>query len=224
MSIDKIKKLLAMAADPGASETERETATRHAASLMAKYEIDEYDLMISEGREWDLIEMEARGTRPGKRTVASKVPPWINVIGFGVKVLCGVRCRLPGGGRMIFMGPRAQVELATWMHDALVNACYTGSKRSVDPAAWRNGYASAIQARLKDMRKSADSDTPATGGTALVLVQDRLEMAMNERWGTPGKGISTNVKRSSAGYAAGQSAHIPTNRPMQDARVKGYLS
>jgi hypothetical protein len=221
--MNKIKKLLAMANDPGASEQERETATRQAASLMAKHEIDEYDLMIAEGREWDLIEMECRGTRPGKKN-AVKVPPWINVLGFGVKLFCGVRCTILPGGRMVFKGTRTQVELATWMHDALVNACYSGSKGRSDPSAWRNGYASAIQARLRDMRKAADSDTPGGSGTALVLVQGRLEMAMNEKWGIPGKSVSLNVRRGSEGYSAGQSAHIPTHRPMQDSTVKGYLS
>jgi hypothetical protein len=224
MSIDKIKKLLAMAADSAASETERETAARHAASLMAKHEIDEYDLLLAEGREWDLIELEVSGIRPGKKTPASKVPPWIGVIGFGVKLFCGVRIRVLPGGRMVFQGTRAQVELASWMHDTLVNTCYTASRKQVDPIAWRNGWASAIQARLRAMRTATDSDTPVTGQTALVLAKTALESAMDKKWGAPVAGVSTNVKRNSSGYAAGQSAPIPTNRPMQDSRVQGYLA
>jgi hypothetical protein len=72
---DKTKKLLALAA-------------RQAESLMAKHEIDEFDLLMSEGQDWDA---PAQSIRPGKRTPASRVPGWINVIAFGVKTWTNTR-------------------------------------------------------------------------------------------------------------------------------------
>lgn len=225
-AVDKIKKLLALASDPGASETERETAGRQAAWLMAKNQLDEYDLMMAEGRDWDLIEVEINGLRPGKKS-GTKVPPWIGFIAVGIKEFCGVRV-LGHGPRIKFRGPRAQVELATWMQEALVAACYRSSVGVPNPNAYRNGYAGAIQTRLRNMKKAGDSDTPAASGeghsNSLVVIQDRLAVAMTQRWGPEDSDRSSSCQRGVDGYKAGQNAHIPTNRPMQDMEVKGYLS
>jgi hypothetical protein len=218
-TIDKIKSLLAMANDAGASEQERETAARQASKMMAKYEIDEYDLLLSSGRDYDLIEEDAVSIRPGKRTPASKVPPWINVIAFGVKTYTGTRCTL-GGATLRFRGTRTAVELATWMHSALVHACYQASQGRPDSNAFRNGYASAIQRRLL---KAMVEQVASEGGTQLVVVKTKIEEAMDGRWGSEREAVSVNVKRSSEGYSVGQSAHIPTNRPMRDSTVRGYL-
>ena len=216
--IDKIKALLAMANDDGASEQERETAARQAGKMMAKYEIDEYDLLLASGREYDLVEEVAISIRPGKRTPASKVPPWINVIAYGVKTYTGTRCTL-GGATLRFRGTRTAVELATWMHSALVSACYTASKGREDSNAFRNGWASAIQRRLKAMVEQVVSE----GGTALVVVKTKVEEAMDGRWGSERKSVSVNVKRSADGYYAGQNAHIPVNRPVANGNIQGYL-
>lgn len=211
--LDTIRALLALGSDPAASEQERETANRQASKLMAKYEVDEFDLMIAEGREFDLITGEAVGTRPGK-TGARRVPPWINVISYGVKLFTGTRCTL-GHDRVYFKGTRAGVELAQWMHQALVEGCYRASQGRPDSAPYRNGYASAIQGRLKAMSLDESRVTVGEGtSTALAVVRTRLEEAMNAKWGEPGKGVSISAKQGAAGYAAGQSAHIPTNRPV----------
>lgn len=221
--IDKIKKLLALASDPSASPQEAETAARQAAKLMAKHEIDEYDLMMSQGSEWDLIEDYARGCRPGKKN-AKDIPSWINMISYGVKLWCNVRVSLRYGGIILFKGRRSDVELAQWLHNTLVDACYSASKgRSISEAnAFRNGYAAAIQARFKAMIKARESDPleAQVGSTALVIVRDRLEQAMNERWGEPKKGITIKRALGSDGYAAGQAAHIPTNRPVTGTNLR----
>ena len=217
---DKIRKLLAMAAaDSGASDQERETASRQAAALMAKHDIDEFDLMISEGRDWDLVEGYGVGTRPGKKN-AKEVPGWIAFIAFGVKLFTGTRGAL-GRDRVIFRGARSDVELAQWMHDALVQGAWQASKGADDPVRFRNGYATAIQARLRAMAKDR-ADAVASGGdeavggqgTALAIIKDRLKAAMAERWGEEGSGRKARVASSMAGYNAGQAAHLPTNRPV----------
>ena len=211
--LDTIRSLLALGSDPAASEQERETANRQASKLMAKYEVDEFDLMIAEGREFDLIVAEGVGTRPGK-TGARRVPSWINVIAYGVKLFTGTRCTL-GHDRVYFKGTRAGVELAQWMHQALVEGCYRASQGRPDSVPYRNGYASAIQARLKAMSLDESRATGGEGGsTALVVVRSRLEEAMNAKWGEPGKGKTVSSRQSADGYAAGSSAHISTNRPV----------
>ena len=67
---DKVRKLLALASDPGAAPNEAETAARQAASLMAKHQLDEADLQLSGAAGklvFDLMEGYGRGTRPGKK-------------------------------------------------------------------------------------------------------------------------------------------------------------
>ena len=219
-ALDKIKKLLALASDPAASPQEAETAARQAAAMMAKYEIDEFDLMVSRGgSDWDLIEASAMGCRPGKKD-AVVVPGWINIIAYGVRLWCNVRCSLRSGV-VLFKGRRTDVEMAQWMHDTLVANCYAASKGKPNPGPYRNGYAAAIQARFKDMIKARDTDPLAavvgSSGTSLVLVRSRLEEAMDLKWGEPGKTVSIKRALGSDGYTAGQGAHIPTNRPINGA-------
>lgn len=219
---DKVRKLLALASDPGAAPNEAETAARQAAALMAKHQLDEADLQLSgTGGKliFDLMEGYAKGTRPGKKN-AKEVPPWIAIIGFGVKVFTRTYSSL-GSGRVYFKGQRCDVELAIWMHETIVDACYAASQGEYQPNAWRNGYAAAVQRRLKDLakiRNQSDTDTPASAsGTSLVAVNNALQEAMAEKWGGPGGVRSSRVSRSDAGYAAGMSAHLPTARPIAGA-------
>lgn len=210
--IEKIKALLALAADPGAAQQEAETAARQAQKLMDKHSLDEYDLMVASGADWDLITGEGIGTRPGKKN-AKVVPPWIGIIGFGVRVFCGVRSTI-GFNRVFFKGRRSDVELAVWLHDLLVAGCYRASEGQPDPNAFRNGYAATIQSRLKALVKARE--TGGTASTAMVVINTRLEEAMNEAFGAPGRAVSKKVSQSGAGRAAGSNAHIPTARPVSN--------
>lgn len=204
--IEKIKALLAMASDLAASEQERETAERQAGKLMAKYELDELDLEVSE---YDLIEDSVSGMRPGKKS-GSKVPPWIGIMAVGIKHYCGVRVFIKGE-RVYFRGVREQVELGAWMLNAMIHQCYGGSKGQSDPSAWRNGFASAVQARLKRMSQLGRDE----GGTSLIVLRTRLEEAMSQQWDSAGTSVRrSNVNKSDSGREAGNKAHIPTNRPL----------
>ena len=85
---DKVRKLLALASDPGAAPNEAETAARQAAALMAKHQLEEADLQLKGAAGkliFDLMEGYGRGTRPGKRN-AKEVPTWIAIIAYGVRV------------------------------------------------------------------------------------------------------------------------------------------
>jgi hypothetical protein len=181
-AIDKIKKLLAMADDPAASETERETAGRQAAALMVKHEIDEFDLMVANGSDWDLIEARVNGMRPGKKS-GTEVPPWMGIIAQGVKLFTHTRA-LKAGNQIMYRGPRGAVELASWMLDTIVQECYRASRKQPAPSAWRNGYASAIQRRLAALAGDSGGEHTSGGvGTSLIVVRDRLKIVMDEMWG-----------------------------------------
>lgn len=214
--IEKVKKLLALASDPSAAPNEAETASRQAASLMAKYNLDLASLSQAElEAEWDITELRMPGCRPGKKD-PREVPTWIGVMAFGVKVYTRTRV-IARGGYVLYRGPRQDCELAQWMLKALIDLAYKQSKASSDPHAFRNGFASAVQARFKAM--AADRDQAEQGSTALVVV-DKLKLKLDELYGAE-RTSKARSRSSDEGYAAGSATHLPTARPMaQNAQWK----
>ena len=211
---DKIRALLALAADPSAAPQESENASRMAAKLMAKYQISLGDLEDEDLKaEFDLTEQAARACRPGKKN-PKVIPPWIGIIAWGVKLYTRTRLR-SGIGQMIFQGPREDVELAVWLHELLLEQAYKASNGSPQPNAFRNGYAGAIQSRLKAMASQRNQvDKEESTGTALVLVQGKREALMDQAYGPDMRGKSSKVSQSMEGRLAGAAAHIPTGRPI----------
>ena len=217
--IEKIKKLLALASDPAAAPQEAETATRQAAYLMTQNDLDLADLAAVElAAQWDMTSQGAQGCRPGKRN-AVEVPPWIGIIAWGVKIFTRTRA-YNGLGTVTFKGPREDVVLAVWLHEYLLNQAYTASKGLGlgEANRFRNGFASALQGRLKALAKARDSADQEVGasstGTALVRVQDSRQREMEKFFGSDANGKSSKVGQSIDGYLAGQKASIPTNRPL----------
>ena len=222
--INKIKKLLELASDPGASPPEAETAGRMAARLMAKHQIDQAALDDHQFEaSVDLAEAEARACRPGKKN-AKEVPPWIGIIAFGVKVYTRTRTtRSIHAGYIMFQGPRTDAELAKWLHEYILAQCYKASEGMGlgQSNEFRNGYASAIQRRLKDLaaqRRDEEDHIPAHESTSLVIVKEKILDLMDKRFGPDKSRVkSTGVATSAQGYAAGMSAHLPTNRPLNES-------
>jgi len=217
--IEKIKKLLALASDPAAAPQEAETAARQAAFLMTQNDLDLADLEAVElAAQWDMTSQVAQGCRPGKRN-AVEVPPWIGIIAWGVKIFTRTRAS-NGQGTVTFMGPREDVVLAAWLHEYLLNQAYAASKGLGlgEANRFRNGFASALQGRLKALakaRNAADQEVGASStGTSLVRVQDSRRQEMEKFFGSENKGKSSKVGQSVDGYLAGQKASIPTNRPL----------
>lgn len=211
--LEKIRKLLALAADPSAAPQEAETAARQAAKLMAKHDIDLDTLEEAQLKEqWDLTSMDAVSCRPGKKDPRS-VPGWIGIIAFGVKVYTNTR--LSSTGAMLrFKGPRSDVEFACWLHKSLLDQCYTQSKGlgQGEANAFRNGFAAAVQSRLKAMAK-AMMDERGTG-TSLIRVDASRQAAMDEAFGSENKARSSSVRQSALGREAGSRAHIGSHRPL----------
>jgi hypothetical protein len=221
---NKIRKLLALAADPSAQGQEAETAARQAAKLMAKHELDEYDCQGSKEavHDFDLTAGEAMGSRPGKKN-AKEVPLWILLIAVGISRFTNTRLQV-GGGTLRFAGRRSDIELACWLHDTMVTRCYkegqkaTAGQGMTEASEWRNGYAGRIQHRLLAMALQRQEDekeeVSPTTGTSLILVRQDLDQAMVKQFGPPPQTKKANCAMSSRGYAAGAEAHIPTNRPI----------
>lgn len=213
---DKIRKLLALAADPSAAPNEAETAARQAAKLMAKHDISLADLDEAELKaQWDMTSVYAQGCRPGKKN-AKEVPGWIGIIAWGVKLYTRTRC-FTQYGQVKFSGPREDVELAKWLHELLLHACYKASNGLPlgEANAFRNGFAGVVQARLKAMADARDaSDAEDQVGTALVVIHTKRAEAMDEAFGRDSTGRKTQYKITNAGREAGAKVNIPTDRPL----------
>lgn len=228
--MEKIKKLLALASDPGAAPNEAATASRQAAFLMAEHDIELNDLMDAELKaQWDMCIEKARGYRPGNAS-GKVVPPWIGIIAWGVKIFTRT-IAVNSGNHVLFKGPREDVVLSVWLHETLVDAAYKASNGLDKSAAiqFRNGYASALQGRLKKMakeREDAEKEmTAAPGtGTSLVRVMESREQEMFVVFGEPPKSHNSSVKQSMNGYLAGQKAHIPTGRPIGSGGARLLLN
>lgn len=210
--IDRVRKLLALAQDPSAAPNEADTAGRMAASLMAKYNLDLAALTDAELlKEWDITEAGMPGVRPGKKNAAT-APTWIRILAFGVKVYTRTRC-FHRGAMVYYRGARQDVELAHWMLKALIELAYKQSKASQNPNAFRNGFAGAVQGRLKALAKERDQADQEAGANALVVV-DKLQAKLDELYGEEGTARKARCQSSDEGRSAGVSVALPTARPM----------
>lgn len=226
--LEKIKKLLALAQDPAASQGERDNAARMAAKLMAKHEISQADLdLVSLATELDLTELQAQACRPGKKN-PKQCPAWINLIAVGVMRFTRTRLHL-SGPVLSFRGPRQDCELAKWLHEYILEQCYKQStgRSTSEATAFRLGFAGAIQKRLKEMaifRQEEEQALTPTESTALVVSQVKREILMDRRWGPDNSRIRPRHHTvSQEGRDAGMRAHIPTNRPLSTSSTTARL-
>lgn len=226
--LEKIKKLLALAQDPAASQGERDNAARMAAKLMAKHEISQADLdLVSMAAELDLTELQAQACRPGKKN-PKQCPAWINLIAVGVMRFTRTRLYL-SGPILSFRGPRQDCELAKWLHEYILEQCYKQStgRSTSEATAFRLGFAGAIQKRLMEMaifRQEEEQTLTHTESTALAVSQGKRETLMDQRWGPDNSRIRPRHHTiSQEGRDAGMRAHIPTDRPLSTSPTTARL-
>ena len=226
--IDKLKKLLALAADPGAAPNEAETARRQAESLMAKYRIEEAEVMLTAGSSklsFNLTTIRVSTTPHYPNHTPKSAPDWAQFIIVGVGVFTEVRVAVTTshlhGARFKLMGTVEDVAMAEWLFVTLVQQAYKASRTAVaglgaaEAKAWRRGYAMAIQARLKALAQGAQKQ--AATSTALVVVDTAKKKALDEAFGAQDYGKSKAFDYSLQGYNAGQQARLNTSRPVGQA-------
>lgn len=179
----KVRKLLAMASDGRGNMQEAETATRQAAALMAKYNIEAAEAQLADlcGDEPDLVQeyyvadYGPRDPRPPK-----SVPDWVGFLAIGVGWLCQVKVDgstdpSRNAKAIRFSGYSTDVAFAKWLLPMLCRAVYNealkqwGHGTKADREVFRRKAAGTLQRRLKDMRDEQQVATVATAGTALVV-------------------------------------------------------
>lgn len=149
--LQKVKKLMTLALDGRGNETEAETALRQAQALMAKFNIDEAEVIredLKSRRAEVIIERWKKAgmnTKP-TGTKSKGLPTWAGLLGFGVGVFCDCRSvkkvvRENGndyGECIVFAGYHSDVEVACWTFDYLLD-CIRRRSRAFNDAVDKFG-------------------------------------------------------------------------------------
>jgi len=195
--IDRIKKMITLGNDAGATEHERETALRMAYNTMAKHNLTMADLPEDEKGE-DRVR--------GEVTICGD--KWIRVVCNSVSKLFFCKyfyCRTGVSGKEMhcFIGLESNVATAKAMSEFVVKSIKreaTARFRSPTSPEGRSfgvGASHTIFSRVETMLK--EDTVESTPGTALVLVRvHEQEQAANDLWlANDGVKLKTPVARSS---------------------------
>jgi hypothetical protein len=208
-TLDKVRKLLAMAEDAGVTPAEAESFTAKAADLMAKYGIEQAQVTSKD---------------PAAQFIAANkiidIPnPWAQV---RVNLLAGIagamRCKCislstPGSARVHVFGSKADIERAEMLYTSLLLQSASALRHAQVPAytrskrAWSRsfllGYNSAVCARVRAAEGSAREDAKradaASGSksTELVLVSREAQIAAAV------KDVYPHTRKSRVTYSGG---------------------
>lgn len=214
--IARIRKMLALAKDAGATEGERDNALRMAHATLAKYNLE-----LAEVETSDQHTDEPRGLH----TDSFHGWPWARNISVSVAKLFFCRYvysheRGRRGTRHYFIGRTSNAVTAAEVSKFIVESIFKEAGRRqralAENNAWARefawGAALKVRDRVKELIDAATTPPPsATPGTELVLASiyqtenAKNEVVLNEHFtrlkaGRLGKGFS----RASTGYAQGQ--------------------
>lgn len=176
----KIQKLFAMHNDSGASETEAETALRHAKILMEKYDIE-----MSELREEDLPDFEwtEGNVRQGPSPFYKNCKGWIGSLALPVGGFTDTLvswARFDGDSRILFKGDVVDVERATWLMTHLITCVEVAAQTFVGGKAERTDFRRAMVSRLRErmneMKEEANEHAnQVSQGRSMVLVDKKID-------------------------------------------------
>jgi hypothetical protein len=169
--LGRVKKMLALANDAGASEGERDNALRMAHATLAKYNLSMADADNQTTGEKRLMgDIEYAKDSPWKRTVANAIASLF---------FCNLLVTKWGRGRITyhFIGKESNVYTAKAMTQYVCDSIYKEATRAArsqsDPSYHRSfckGAAHRVYRRCEEIREQAErSSAQQSSGTALVL-------------------------------------------------------
>lgn len=220
--LEKVRKLLAKAEDPGCTPEEAAALNDKAAELIAKYGVD-MALLAATSPEADVV---------GDRVISIYAPYALDKAALLGTVALALRCRsvrakkwVAGGYAytMHLFGFDSDLERTELLYTSLlVQASYGLAAAPVprhEPAAafrrsWLAGFTQAVGSRLRDAERRAAQDVTPRPGTSMALVlADRsghVDRRMAEAYPQLGMAPPRRLAGSGAsgGYAAGQQADL----------------
>lgn len=178
--LDRVKKMLALANDAGATEGERDTAMRMAYNLLAKHNLTMADLpsdQSSEPREEHTTTISADKWARSLAQAVGKL--------FFCKYFFG-RTGVSGKDVHYFVGRQSNAVTALHMTEYLIKSVKReasrryGSATSPEGRSFCVGTVSTIRSRVEDLIRTAPEGAP---GSALVLVNlHKQEEDANSAW------------------------------------------
>lgn len=187
--LERVRKMIALANDAGASEGERDNALRMAHATLAKYNLT-------------LSEAEASGSTPEEKRIDSAIEtrsmPWAirTAHGVGELFFCKYFFVRSGRGKVkhYFVGRESNVTTAKEISDFVIRSIMReASHRQKDEGAWdphkfwlsfAKGAAESVWDRCIELRNSAERESQgAATGTSLVLASVyRREVEANSEY------------------------------------------
>ena len=227
--LSKVRKLLALAEDPAATEHEAQLYTAKATQLIADYGIDQALLARAD---------PARDP-VGDRVITIDAPYAADKVDLLATIAARMRCvsvrrsRRGVGGKELSLhlfGHGSDLERTELLYTSLLLQSAHGLARTPVPAhehaaafrrSWLAGFRTAVGRRLADAESRAESAAAgrfrATGTSAALVLADRTAEAVAAMESTyPGLGTARprNLSGSGSGqgWAAGQRADLGTTR------------
>ncbi|VXA99372.1 DUF2786 domain-containing protein [Nocardioides sp. AX2bis] len=229
----KVRKLLAKAEDPAATEAEAETYTAKAAALVASYGIDAALLAVADP-----------GTDPVEdRRIPLDAPYAADKADLLGTVAMRLRCQVVrlrsrdadgsgSGWTLHVFGHRSDLERAEVLFTSLLLQASTRMLSTPVPAwdhpaafrrSWLAGFTAAVSRRLREAEEAAQAEAESEGragtagrSTALVLADRTLEVldAAGQAYPNARTARSRQLSGSGAGqgFAAGQRADLGGTR------------
>lgn len=200
--LERVKKMVALGNDAGATEAERETALRMVYNLLAKYNLSMSDLPEDQSN-------EARE----RQDVVISADRWARSLAQAVAKLFFCKYFYSGTGtsgkdKHCFVGRQSNVITARYMSEFLIKSVKReASRRYKSPTTPQGrsfcvGTVDSVRKRVEEMIKQ---DTESTPGTALALVSlHEREADANEKWlNNAGVSLTTAKARADNSLRAG---------------------
>ena len=178
---DKIRKVLAKAEDPAATEEERASFLASAQRLAKDHAVDMHNLGVSDPQRAEAIE-GVRWFADDKHTTLIKAK---RELLFGLATLNRCRTVLHGRAFVNLIGHQFDMEIVSMMFTSVMLQLQTAmvvaerTAHAVNVRSWRVSYAHGYVRRVIERLRYADRSDASIPGTALVLV-DRTAL-VNKR-------------------------------------------
>lgn len=230
--IEKIKKLLALAQDKGATAGEAANAARQAEAMLRKYNVEMSDVIAKELNNPDNLSWGFVRSNMFKNNKAyiKKVQDWPQWVAVPCAELydCHVSMRVVKneGHVMAFFGYKTDVEVCCWVYEYLLDcirkaslaltegdALYAGATLRAYRVDFRKGMSMEIGQRLRqavEHKRAQDQQTSSC--TALVVMK---RQAVEQKFGTFNYGTGAagikNTYAAAKGVEAGRKVNLNPN-------------
>lgn len=227
---NRVKKLMALANDPAASDGERDNALRMAHATMLKYNLDQTDV---DGK--PVGPQEARH----ERSVEGYGRPWAvhlanEVAGVFFCKLLLRRSATKDHTFYCFIGKESNTDAAAEVALTLINSIFREAKRRMrqqgENVTWRRSFCTGAAFKIQERCGALKTSTALEGGattTALVVRNAyQVETQANEQWlmeqGVRVRASKVRAKSSFDGSAYGQGRAFGDSVSLTPNRKLGY--